>query len=157
MSPIMVEWQRNVFMLEDFYKKKNCIEELYNINWREIMWNSAYTNKIIISTFIKTRPTNQIFIFMSSKVVCLKKHFAYHIEYSTLRKQLFFCHEMPRISARQSCLQQEQWGSQSRHAWKTSLEICYFDVFENLVKVTRQNKASQNLLYIIEINLCDWY
>ena len=142
----MVEWQRNVFMLEDFYKKKNCIEELYNINWREIMWNSAYMHKSIIYRFIKTRHTNQTFMFMNSKVVYLKKPFAF-----------FFCHEMPRISTTQSCLQREQWGSQSRHTWKTSLEICYFDVFEKLVKVTRKNKASQNLLYIIEINLWDWY
>ena len=106
------------------------------------MWNSAYMHKSIIYRFIKTRHTNQTFIFMNSKVVYLKKPFAF-----------FFCHEMPRISTTQSCLQREQWGSQSRHTWKTSLEICYFDVFEKLVKVTRKNKASQNLLYIIEINL----
>ena len=59
------------------------------------MWNSAYTYKKIISTFIKTL---QIKLSPLSAAKCFTLKIILHINCSTLKKRIFHCHYMLHIN-----------------------------------------------------------
>ena len=82
---ILLKKHQICILYQKAFLKKNCVKELRKKSTDKIMWDSTYTQKRIISAFIKVLQMK----LLSSAGTQLTLRSVSHIKYGTLRKRCY--------------------------------------------------------------------